>query len=278
MREFYLINGKGNTYSLTDKLHWLYEPENLGAKFNSKYEQIGSNFIRTQRIARPDDISGKILFTGGNPYSDYHNFIKFIAAEPLILEYFNNNDRFRAKVDLKEIKKAEINSKTGFLECPIKLKRTSRWYKTITALNDASSQGGKVYDYSYPYTYLEFEPQQAIIESDSGYESPIKLTIFGPCTNPTWKHYLNDEVIGYGALNTSIIAGRRIVIDNTKIPYTITEQDSSGNIINDLYQYSDFTTQRFFNLLLGENKIAIEHEESNILKMAVEARLEYETV
>ena len=107
MREFYLINGKGNTYSLTDKLHWLYEPENLGAKFNSKYEQIGSNFIRTQRIARPDDISGKILFTGGNPYSDYHNFIKFIAAEPLILEYFNNNDRFRAKVDLKEIKKAE---------------------------------------------------------------------------------------------------------------------------------------------------------------------------
>lgn len=275
MREFYLINGSGNRYSLMDVEHWLYEPDNLGAKFNSKYEQIGSNFVRTNRIAKPDDVKGKILFTGLDKYQDYSNFIKFIAVEPLTLEY-SAYGTFRASVDLKEIEKSEIED--GILECKISLKRLSRWYKTITILNENTGEGGKVYDYSYDYRYLEYEPQQATFQSDSGYDSPIRLTIFGPVTNPTWKHYLNNNVIAEGKLNASVLVGRRIVIDNTTIPYRITEQDSYGNIIRDLYQFSDFTTPRFFNVQYGENRITVEHEGVNVLDMAVEARLEYETV
>lgn len=276
MRQFYLINGNGNRYSLMDTKHWLYEPDNLGAKFNSRYEQIGSDFVRTKRISKPDDPKGKILFTGTDKYQDYSDFIKFIAVEPLTLEYVSNAT-YRAKVDLKEIEKSEINQ-DGYLECAISFKRLSRWYKTITILNENEGNGGKVYDYEYDYTYMEYEPQQATIQSDSGYDSPIKLTIFGPIVNPTWKHYLNNNAIATGKITANIVAGRRIVIDNTKIPYSITEQDSYGNVINDLYQYSDFTTTRFFNLQFGENRVTVEHEGTNILNMAVEARLEYETV
>ena len=276
MRQFYLINGSGNRYSLMDTTHWLYEPDNLGAKFNNKYEQIGSNFVRKNRISDPNDIKGKILFTGANQYEEYADFIKFLAVEPLTIEYVAEGT-YRASVDLKEIEKSEINE-DSILECPITLVRLTRWYKTITILNENTGIGGKVYDFTYDYRYLEYEPQQATFQSDSGYDSPIKLTIFGPVINPTWKHYLNNNVIAEGKLNASVVTGRRIVIDNTTIPYRITEQDNYGTIIRDLYQFSDFSTPRFFNVQYGENRITVEHEGVNVLNMAVEARLEYETV
>lgn len=276
MREFYLYNGNGNKYSLMDLKHWLYEPKNLGARFSSKYEQIGSDFVRTRRIPKPEDIKGSILFTGKNQYEQYSDFIKFLAVEPLTLEYVSDGT-YRAKVDLVEVDKGEINQ-DSILECPISLKRISRWYKTITILNENTGEGGKIYDYSYDYHYTEFEPQQATVQSDSGYDSPIKLTIFGPAINPSWKHYLNNNVIAEGKITAEIRTGRRLVIDNTTIPYRITEQDNSGNVINDLYQDSDFSTQRFFNMQYGENRITVEHEGTNLLNIALEARLEYETV
>ena len=107
MREFILINGNGNTYSLMSKEHWLYEPDNLGAKFSSKYEQIGADFVRTQRVSKPDDIKGTILFTK-NPYTEYNNLIKFLAVEPLTLVYRSAGE-FRVNVDLKEIEKDKLS-------------------------------------------------------------------------------------------------------------------------------------------------------------------------
>lgn len=275
MRQFYLVNGKGNEYSLMDIEHWLYKPDNLGAKFNSKYEQIDGSFIRTSRISKPDDIKGKVVFTGEDKYQDYHDFIKFIAVEPLTLIYVSN-DTYRVPVDLKSIDKSEIED--GVLECDIKFKRVGRWYRQITILNDKGDTNGKTYDYKYDYRYSEYEPQVASIDSDSGYDSPIRLTIFGPCVNPKWKHYINGDIVATGSVEASIREGRRIVIDCTKVPYSIREMDGEGRVYRDLYQSSDFTTLRFFMLGFGANRVTVEHEGSNILDMAVEARLEYETV
>lgn len=275
MRQFYLINGSGNEYSLMDVEHWLYQPSNLGAKFSSKYEQIGGNFIRTNRVTRPDDIKGKILFTGKNKYDDYFEFQRFIAVEPLTLIYVSN-DTYKVSVDLKSIDKSEIEN--GVLSCEIKLKRLSRWYKEITILNDVIDRTGKNYDYTYDYTYTEFERQTATIDSDSGYESPTKITIFGPAINPTWKHYLNGDVIETGKVTADIREGRRLVIDCTNVPYSIKEIDQAGDVKNDLYQFSDFETARFFELSYGRNRITVEHDGTNDLSFAVEARIEYETV
>lgn len=275
MRQFYLINGSGNQYSLMDVEHWLYQPGNLGAKFSSKYEQIGGDFIRTNRVSKPDDIKGKLLFTGDDKYDDYFKFQKFIAVEPLTLVYVSN-DTYKVSVDLKSIDKGEIED--GILKCDIRLKRLSRWYKEITILNTDIDRTGKNYDYTYNYTYTEFEKQTATIDSDSGYDSPTKITIFGPAVNPSWKHYLNGDVVETGKVTASIVQGRRIVIDCTKIPYSIKEYDQAGAVKRDLYQNSDFSTARFFNLSYGRNRITVEHEGTNDLGLAVEARVEYETV
>jgi len=275
MREFYLLNGKGNRYSLMDVKHWLHDPSNLGANFSSKYEQVGANFIRTKRIPSPDDPSGEILFTGENKYQDYSDFIRFVSIEPLTLIYVSS-DEYRASVDLVSIDKSEI--KEGTLACTINFKRLGRWYKRHYIYNEGDMTGGKVYDYNYDYTYIDMEPETAIVQSDSGYESPTQISIYGPCQNPIWKHYLNNEVVGTGSVQADIIDGHRLVIDCTKIPYTVHELNIDGEVVEDLYSKTDFTEKRFFFLGYGKNRIIVDHDGTNKLKLAVEARVEYETV
>ncbi len=275
MRQFYLINGNGARYSLTDVEHWLYKPDNLGAKFSSKYTQLGGNFIRTSRITKPDDIKGTILFTGKNQYDDYTEFVKFLAVEPLTLVYITN-DEYRVSVDVKSLDKGEIQN--GILKCEIRFKRLSRWYKAVSIINQKPEGSGKLYNYRYSFKYVEYEPQTVTIESDSGYDCPTRITIFGPATNPNWKQYLNGDVVATGKVNASVREGRRIVIDCMTIPYSIKEFDNANNVKSDLYQYSDFTTQRFINLGFGKNRITVEHDGTNVLDLAVESRIEYETV
>lgn len=277
MRQFYLENGKGNRYSLMDVEHWLYKPKNLGAKFSSKYEQFDSTFVRTQRIPKPDDIKGTILFIGNDKYQKYSDFIKFVAVEPLTLIYVSSAE-YKCSVDLKEIEKSEIDKDSSILECDLKLKRLSRWYRHIILDNEGGDTNGKTYDYTYDYTYTEYESQTAVIQSDTGYDSPTKITIIGPCENPRWQHYVDNVLLETGKVDYSIRDGRRIVIDATTVPYSIKEFDNSGNFTADLYAYSDFTQQRFINLKYGKNRIYVEHDGTNTLKLIVEARLEYETV
>lgn len=278
MREFYLVNGKGNQYSLMDLSHWLWKPDNLGAKFGSKYEQYDSTFVRTQRIAKPDDIKGTILFTGQDKYGEYAKFVRFLASEPLTLVYKSDGE-YKCNVDIKSIDKSEIDAKTSTLQCSIKFKRLSRWYKHVVLDNTGDeARTGKKYDYQYDYTYSEYESQTATIQSDSGYDSPVKITILGPAENPRWSHYVDNKLVGTGSVTANIRDGRRLVIDCTTIPYSIKEFDNNGNVMNDLYQFSDFETQRFFQLQYGKNRIYVEHNGTNFLKLKVEARIEYETI
>lgn len=278
MRQFYLTNGNGARYSLMDTAHWLYEPKGLGLKFGSKYEQAGSNFIRTKTITKPKDVSGTIMFTGKDRYEHYSEFAHFIQIEPLTLIYNPDGNEYQAQVEIIELEKSEIDAETRILQCDIDIKRMSRWRKIIIQRNDNDVIAGKVYPYTYDYTYGKDIANNVTIESDTAYESPCKITIIGICTNPVWRLYSNGDLISTGKVYTDLIAGERIVIDTTTIPFSIKKMDASNNLIADLYQLSDFSTPRFFFLKKGKNRISIGHDGVTALELAVEAHLEYETV
>ena len=154
----------------------------------------------------------------------------------------------------------------------------SRWRRVIIQRNDPTVAQGKIYTYSYPFTYGKDIVNNVTIESDTSFESPCKITIIGRCLNPVWRHYSNGDLISSGKVYTSLTDGQRLVIDDTKIPYSIKKIDASNNVIADLYEDSDFTTKRFFFLQRGSNRISIGHDGVDDLELAVEARLEYETI
>lgn len=278
MRKFTLVNGNGARYSLMDIEHWLYEPDGLGLKYKSKYSQVGTNYIRTRTISDPDDISGTMMFTGSHQYDNYKEFMAFIQIEPIKLLYEPNGTEYEAEVDIMEVEKSEIDADTSILQCDIKIKRMSRWRRVIIQRNDPTVAQGKIYTYAYPYTYGKDIVHNVTIESDTSFESPCKITIIGNAVNPVWRHYANGDLISSGRVNTSLTDGQRLVIDDTTIPYTIKKLDASNNLIADLYEDSDFTTKRFFFLQRGSNRISIGHDGVDDLELAVEARLEYESI
>ncbi|SDA71225.1 hypothetical protein SAMN02910275_02346 [Butyrivibrio sp. INlla18] len=278
MRRFYLRNGNGAEYSLMDVEHWLNSPKGLGLKFKNKYSQVGPSFIRTKVVSNPQNPTGTVIFTGNKLYDKYQEFVLFTQVEPLILVYNPNGTEYIANVSLEEIKKEEIDAKTSTLQVDVSFKRLTRWRRIILQRNDAVVRRGKVYPFSYPYTYGRDAANNVTIESDTTEESPCKITIIGSCENPVWRQYVNGVLKHEGSVNVSMTGGQRIVIDTTKTPYSIKKYDSSNNLIADLYQLSDFSTDRFFFLEKGTNRFSIGHDGTNTLELAVEAHLEYETV
>ena len=80
MRQFLLRNGNGAEYSLMDVTHWLNSPKGLGLKYKNSYSQVGSNFIKTKTSTNPKNPSGTIIFSGGNVYDKYQEFMFFTAG------------------------------------------------------------------------------------------------------------------------------------------------------------------------------------------------------
>jgi len=62
------------------------------------------------------------------------------------------------------------------------------------------------------------------------------------------------------------------------MPYSITERGSGDEIVADRYQMCDFTTERFFLLKHGSNRISVVHDGLNSINMTVEGKISYETV
>ncbi|MBP3784604.1 MAG: hypothetical protein J6I68_15265 [Butyrivibrio sp.] len=277
MRKFYLRNGNGAMYSFMSTTHWFNEPKGLGLNMGDKYSQVGLNFVRTKKLSKPKDIEGTLVFTGNDQYSNYYSFAMFAQVEPLTFIYNPNGTEYMVDVHLKELGKGEINPDTGWLEADISFKKLSPWYRVVRQRNDGQTVG-KVYDYQYPYKYGKDVANNVTMISDTALESPCKITIIGTCINPIWRLYVNGVLKSTGRVITTLTQGQRIVIDTTVIPYSIKKYDNQNNLITDLYQYSDFSTERFFFLERGTNRISIGHDGVNTLELAVEAHLEYETV
>ena len=136
---------------------------------------------------------------------------------------------------------------------------------------------GKIYDYEYPYTYADSTQGIIRIDSDSEIESPLKITAIGPVYNLMYTHYLNGEVIATGKVNYDLPEGHRLQI-SSQMPYSIKELDNIGTEVNDLYQCSDFSTERFLWIKKGVNEIFFSHEGSEKIKVVAEALIYYDSV
>ena len=277
MRKFKLINAEGSSFDLNSKAAFFHSVEGFGYKDNTQYEQIGTDFYALDEIFQQGQMRGKMLFAGDNPYSKYREFTRFVRATPLTLVY-EMDEVFRVPVRLIEIGKAELENGGRFLNCDVVFLAAGLFYKTVQKYSETISIGGKVYPYQYTYSYADMSMNTIMIDSDSYEDSPCKITIFGPAENPVWKHYVNNELYEIGRYDGTIPADHKLVIDSTSIPYSITERGVSDEIVADRYQYCDFTTERFFNLQYGTNRISVTHDGLNMVNVLVEGKISYETV
>lgn len=277
MRKFRLINSEGGSFDLNDKAAFFHSIDGFGFKDETQYEKIGTEFYALEEAFSQGQMTGKILFGGKKPYETYRAFTRFVRAVPLTLVY-ELDEVFKVPVRLVEIGKAELGNGGNSLNCDITFLAEGLFYKTVQKYSETISIGGKVYPYQYTYSYADTSQNTVMIESDSYEDSPCKITIFGPATNPVWKHYVNNELYEIGSYDGVIPDDHKLVIDSTSVPYSITERGVSDEVVADRYQYCDFTTERFFHLQHGTNRISVTHDGLNNVNVLVEGKISYETV
>ncbi len=277
IRKFRLINGEGVSWDLNARTSFFHSIGGFGYQDGTQYEQIGTDFIPLEELFSQGVMTGRIFFGGRNAYVNYRAFSRFVRAVPLTLVY-EMEEAFRIPVRMTEIAKSELITGGAGLDCEVAFTATGLFYKNVSGYSGTLSIGGKIYPYEYTYAYADVTQNTLMIDSDSHGDSPCKVTVYGPCTNPVWKHYVNNVLYETGRYEGNIPDGHKLVIDTTQIPYSITERGVSDEVVADRYQMCDFTTERFFHLQYGSNRISVVHEGLNVLNVMVEGRISYETV
>ena len=277
IRQFFLTNALGDQYSLMQESRGIFfNPAGLGCQENTAYQQIGEFFSPLTESFGQQVISGEMLFNI-QPYVKYLEFTKFCRHNPLSLIYETDAGSFQIPCKLTKIEKGDTNG-VNYLLCKVEFTALARMYKTVVANNTGSAGGGKTYDYTYDYVYGDFVADTVTIDSDSVTASPCRISIFGPCTQPRWIHYVNGVQVATGYYNGEIPASHKLVIDTTSSPYSIEEQDIAGNLIADRYELCDFSTERFFLLEYGLNTISVAHSDVDSIRLMVEGFIFHETV
>lgn len=277
MRTFKIYNNDGLAYDLTEtRTGFFYNVAGLGMDIETSFQRIGERYEIINSALEQADIQGIVRFFQPGAYAQYFAFAQFVQNTPLYLEYAPEHGTFTRRGVVTRIGKSESND--GQLIAEVTFKAITPWYKRFAETNEGMTSGGKTYDYSYDYTYSNSAAQSIEIESDSYQPCPVIITIHGYALNPTWRHYLNGELVATGAITGEIEEGNKLVIDTTSMPYTIREYDANGQLVADMYQSSDFSTYRFITLGYGRNVISVGQSAVNAIRMSVEALIEYATV
>ena len=279
VREIKVINSEGQTYQLTTQSHFIHQIGGFGFTDSTPFQRIGSMLKPLTEVIMPDSPTGSIFFPEPNAYQKYYQFARFIRRTPLHLAYNpSGSQEYRIDVRVQSLEKADmVEGHTG-LNCAVTFAPLSSWYKVVDVINNGEVTDGKVYTYVYPYTYTNSLRQTIMIDSDSALQSPAKITIYGAVDNPVWVHYVNNVQKATGTINATIPDGNKLVIDTTEIPYSIKEYTNAGVLVADRYKQADFSTDRFFFLEEGENRISVQHFGAQTVVLGVEAHLSYETV
>lgn len=291
MRIFTLVNSAGESCNITDTSLFFHDPSGLGYSQEPKYRQIGNRWVVVNKKTQQSSISGKVAFVTKDPYLGYFNFVQFISKEPLTLMYTPNDVAasnspsgitYRRSVIVKRLAKTELKEE-GYLDCDVEFAPLGPWYKYVAISNGTDSVVNSLkWGVTWGINWGPLDDYSSGINSDSGIDSPSRLTIFGPVINPSWKHYVNGVEFETGRLNDiSIGSNEYIVVDKIALPSTIKKYSAvNGEVLEDLYNHSDFSTKRFITIKSGVNTVAVSGEEPGSLEPVVklEAYIYYESV
>jgi hypothetical protein len=298
------MNSRGETLDLLNQNGAMFfEPEGLGYEEEADWLRLGTTFRPVNITPAHRTISGKMYFLGEEKaYENYYKFVRFIRQNPLTIEY-TAYDTFKIDVRVQSIDKSELTT-YGTLECKINFLALGPFYKfdtyyiappkryglpivnqdksnIVDHVDDLVVTGGPqgtTYDYVYDHVYPEEEFRTAVFDVDFADYAPLRVSIYGPCTNPQWMHYADENFVASGKYNGFIAEDRILVIDSTSVPYKIYETDLNGDFQGDRYGGCDFSTERFLFAQNGRNRVTIAHDDPDEVGYKVEVKQCYESV
>lgn len=284
MRRFSLITGIGESVDLTTETVFFHDPDGLGFEISATYRQIGKRFSPVSTDTSQGSITGSIAFLGSKPYEQYYNFMKTVLGGGLILVYSTDDNvtKYYREVELSSVGKSEILQDGGYLDVSVTFTAKTPWYRkyTLTTNNKVSGDSGFIFPVKWPVKFRSTMGMSVILDVESHCNSPCRLIIDGPLTNPSWRHYVNGRLSQTGAVTVDIPEDHHLVIDNRGDSYEMAIYNSDlSSVTKDVYQLSDFSTGRFIELKYGRNQISVSSANTtDMVDIKLEANVYYDTV
>ena len=230
MRKFWLENASGRLWNLTPKnpydkrSSFFGEPDGLGIKTKiTSYEVENTCFIEEVET-QSQTISGDLYF------SDYEHFTAFVefvgninTKTPMKLYYSSNGHSYDNPLEsewyklvlVNELKKSEIDYKTGFLKCEIKFACLSRWKKDKKIVLELNRYGEPlVYPYYYPYYYGGSNNLAVDIDNEGNLPTSCVIRVEAVTDTPFIRIIQNGEILDQAKYNLIVKENWRKFIKN----------------------------------------------------------------
>ena len=298
MRKFWLENNEGKLWNLTprnpydQKSSVFADPSGLGIKTKvTSYDVENVSFIE-KVDTQSQTISGDLYFSN---YDHFRKFISFVGNintdKPLKLYYstqgYSHDNPFESEwyrlVLINELQKTEVDYKTGFLKCPIKLLCVAKWKKDKKIILELSRFGDPlVYPYYYPYVYGGSNNLAVDIDNEGNLPTSCVIKIEAVTETPLIRILQNNEIIEQAKYNLTIQENSFLIIDSSPDSqeaslYTLINGDY---VKEDVYYIGerDYTYSNFITIPSGKSKILISASNTNFGKVTISYSIQKELV
>ncbi len=298
MRKFWLENAKGKLWNLTpsnpyDKRSSFFaEPDGLGIKTKiTSYEVENTCFIEEVET-QSQTISGDLYF------SDYEHFTAFVefvgninTDSPMKLYYTTNGHSFDNPLEsewyklvlINELKKSEIDYKTGFLKCEVKFVCLSRWKKDKKIVLELSRYGDPlVYPYYYPYYYGGSNNLAVDIDNEGNLPTSCIIKVEAVTDTPFMRIIQNGEIVDQAKYNLIVKENCYLQIDSSPNKqeaslYTLVDGEY---VREDVYYIGekDYTYSNFLTIPSGKSTLVFSATNTDFGKVTISYSIQKELV
>lgn len=248
IRKFWLINGEGDKFDLTDfKDAFLNNPTGLGSTSSVSVTRLGNSQKLNSIVDNLDNFGGELLFENNDnnalSYDSYTSFVKFVSKMPLYFHYKTpamSNLNFYREIVLNSIEKDEVDDETGLLKCNVSFTPLTMWRNDAQTVVEASAikDVGKKYKLNRKYSYSTAGYENIRLINNSPLSIPIEIEIIGRCVNPAFTIYDHQGNI-YGV--SRLIGTFDYVYINSDDRNEEIKLSYDGAWINNAANYQDFT-------------------------------------
>ena len=232
VREFRLVNEKGQQYSLMDIENYclLTEPSGLGYNYYTEYEQLGNTFIENLRRLEQGQITGVANFL---KYDNYKNLIDFIEkSEKLRIAYkipfANGNKEFLRDVNIQSITKTQKQT-NGVLSETITFDCVSLWYEENTIIYDMQHQVGEMrWDFKWDPIFRDYNARKLDFINNGHVEAPIIVEIKGPIKNPSLELTVEGKLYQTLHFNIELEEFEKLLYSSKENEFYLQKENTDG--------------------------------------------------
>lgn len=238
VREFRLVNEKGQEYSLMDIENYclLTDPSGLGYSYNTEYEQIDEMFFTNLRKLAQGQINGTIncLY-----YDNYKALIDFIESSDKLkfackIPYKSGQKEYFKDVNIQSIEKTQIQT-TGTISEPVVFDCLSLWYEENTTVYTIQPVENEIrWDFRWDSRFTDYTSRNLQFINRGHIEAPISVEFDGKVINPKIQLYVEGSLYQELKFNITINEYEKLLYCTRRNEFYIKKENTDGTQ-EDLY-------------------------------------------